>query len=491
MNVKNEKNNEIEKFLNFESKYCFDYEIDNVLVWKYLREFIYDEYIHKVYNTQNRVPSYSNFKFGVFFIGQLFRLFSINNDLTHKDIVFLNFPRKTRIDGCYQCPQLEPLIRKFEGNCCILENPFWIEDKSYLVSHFEQKKDNMIYTDKIEILHRLRIILLVLFKRKEFKKKYHKKILYFCNDINNNLCLKIDNDKLINQIFWYISFEKYALNQYRRILKRLSPKCLIEVYTPNHHIALMNTVAHELKIPIIDVQHGAIGEYEPIMYSYHKKYNYPHLSDYIFCFGDYWKKKKNFHVNDKCVIPVGVPFLENQVHKVDNHANIKDTIVIISQARYSKLFYNLAEELQKKFKKTSKKILLKLHPYEYSLYNQGYYRKLIQNGVQVDAGLEKHLYTYFENAQCVIGINSTALYEAITFKIPIYIYNNKYGTENLIELSKSVALIQIFNDVEDLIDKIEQNGKVVMLDDSNDIFSTNAMSRTVMAIKQICDIEIS
>lgn len=61
------KNSELEKFLFFESKECFDYKIDNVFVWKYLREDVYDQYIHKVYNTADRVTEFSKFKFGLFF----------------------------------------------------------------------------------------------------------------------------------------------------------------------------------------------------------------------------------------------------------------------------------------------------------------------------------------------------------------------------------------------------------------------------------------
>lgn len=482
-------NKELEEFLFFESKKCFDYKIDNILIWKYLREFVYDQYIHKIYNTENRVAEFSKIKFGFFFIGQLYKIFSLKDKIVPKDILFLVFPRKTLVNQQYYCTQLQPLIDKFKNDCWILENPFWIEDKSYLTSHFTPQEKNMTYTDKIEIRHRLRMVFLNLFKGKKFKTQYYEEITSFCDYINKNLGININVDELIKQIFWYVSFEKYASKYYEKILKQLSPKCLIEVYTPNHQIALLNTVAHKLGIPVIDIQHGAIGNYEPIMYSYYQKRSYAHLSDYIFVFGDYWKRKSNFHVNSNCVIPVGIPFLENNVKKMRLYTEKTNTIVIISQARYSKLFYDLALTLQRDYKISSQnKILLKLHPYEYSLYKQGYYKNLENEGIQVAAGLNKHLYDYFRMATCVIGVNSTALYEALAFNKPIYIYKNKYGTENLVELSNSIPLINIFENIEMLIEQIK-NMKDGKNNNINYIFSDNAMERMLQAIKQICNIE--
>ena len=85
------KNSELEKFLFFESKECFDYKIDNVLVWKYLREDVYDQYIHKVYNTADRVTGFSKFKFGLFFLKELYKIFDDNDRVSPKDIVFFDF----------------------------------------------------------------------------------------------------------------------------------------------------------------------------------------------------------------------------------------------------------------------------------------------------------------------------------------------------------------------------------------------------------------
>lgn len=68
-------NKELEEFLFFESKKCFDYKIDNILIWKYLREFVYDQYIHKIYNTENRVAEFSKIKFGFFLLDNYIKFF--------------------------------------------------------------------------------------------------------------------------------------------------------------------------------------------------------------------------------------------------------------------------------------------------------------------------------------------------------------------------------------------------------------------------------
>lgn len=484
------ENDRLNKFLTFEAESCFDYTVDGIRIWKYLREFVYDEYIRKIYKTEARVHSCSDFKFGMYLVGQLWRILQPDERYSPKDILFISFPRKTMINGSYICTQLQPLMNKFDNHSWIVENPFWIEDKSYFISHFTSKKSSMTFTDKIEIKHMISMLFRYA-SRCRFAHNNDVKIMNFLNNIEVNLQIHLDYKEYLNKIFWYVSFEKYARTYYEKLLHQVAPKCIVEVYTPNHQIALLNTIAHENGIPVIDVQHGAIGTYEPIMYSYHKKRNYQHLSDFIFTFGEYWTKKENYHLKKECIFPVGVPYLEEKVREVADKPIKKEAIVIISQARHSNLFYTLARDLHHvKEIIGGKRIILKLHPYEYSSYISGFYKDLENEGVQVDAGLNKHLYEYFGNACCVIGINSTALYEALAFGIPVYVYANKYGVENLLELSRNSTQVHLFKDKNDLIDKLKNHHltNALRIGDTEGLFASNAMERALSALEKICGV---
>ncbi len=97
---------DIELFLETEKSYnFFDLEIENVLIWKYIREDIYNLFLEREYKTERRVAITHNYLRKLqFYISQLRFLFSKNNcNIMKADLLFCNFPRKIKINGRYSC----------------------------------------------------------------------------------------------------------------------------------------------------------------------------------------------------------------------------------------------------------------------------------------------------------------------------------------------------------------------------------------------------
>ena len=477
----------IEFFLQFEEIECFSFKVNGVYIWKYFREEAYDNYIHNIYKTSERVSKRDPKKIKKYLKSQYFKVFKYHYRLKKKNLVFLSFPRKVLVEGQYICTQLKDIIDKYD-DYYIVENPFWIEDYSYEIAHFSAYDKNEIYTDYFEMRTRLFIPFLKVFLWRFFKQKNQIAIYNWIDNINNSLNLNIDKEKWLHRVFYYVYFEKYALKFYGRVLKRIQPQCLIEIYTPNHQIAAINTVCHKLNIPIVEIQHGAIGQYEPIMYSYASKKNKDHLSDYLLTFGDFWNQKKNYHFSQNNIISVGSPFLETKKKERFNH-DVFCNILIISQGRYSDLIKNIALQIRANEDFSEFNVILKLHPYEHSKYLNGEYQNLIEQGIEVFSGTDRHLYDFFIEAACVIGVNSTCLYESLAFCIPTFVLSSQYGSNDVLKL-KNTGLLWEFSTTQQLMNKLRgiKDWQYMHYNMSN-LYKENALNNIINEIERIrnCD----
>ena len=380
------KEDKIQKFLQMEYRAdFFKIKIEDVFIWKYFREEIYNLLLEHNYQTETRVgKSHGILKNIKFLVKQLWVIFFEKNNCVHKaDVLFCNFPRKTKIDGKYVCTQLERLVQDVQQTKMIIEYPFWIEDIAYNKAHFDYEDNSLFFTDKMEIQACLNV-LFNFYKYRKFKKYNREKVNQFIDIIENEMNIIINRKRMWGQMFFFCNYEKNIRPKIDKLLKLIEPKCFIEVYTPNRQLAVFNEVCHENGISVIDIQHGALNHYEPIMYSYYKKCQYPHLGDFILVFGKYWKNKNNFHLSSEKIYVIGNPFLERMKKKI-NLSN-QEYVLILSQTRYHKLFIELCEKL---LEKSNCKIVLKLHPYEYAYYLNQEYVNLEKKGVTVVCGLEQ------------------------------------------------------------------------------------------------------
>ena len=204
----------------------------------------------------------------------------------------------------------------------------------------------------------------------------------------------------------------------------------------------MFNAANDLKIPIVELQHGYIGYVHPA-YSYPKEVDSNlvkrYLPSYFFTFSDFWSKNIYFPTKIKSIGGDFSNFMKND--KSNN-------IVFISANIYHDFLKLIAIEVATYFQNLE--IIYKLHPNQTADYQsiKSEFSRYIN--IKVILGEKNVSELLFENKNVVL-IQSTAAYEALEQKNNVYIYKQAdYHTHedifkyiNLFE--KSTELIELLN----------------------------------------------
>lgn len=198
---------------------------------------------------------------------------------------------------------------------------------------------------------------------------------------------------------------------YRKIVPNLQPSLLIEVDHYSTTNLAFTSIAHENNIPVVELQHGTIGE-DHISYNYTFKDIY--TPDYFFTYGKAWET--NITYPTRC-ITVGNAYLEESIKTISLKLN-RNNVIILSQGPYAKELIDLTMALleSKEFKRLDIRIIYKLHPSEYHSWKE-LYPGLRRNDITVIDNPSESLYELFSQCSIQIGVNSTALYEGFAFQL--------------------------------------------------------------------------
>ena len=85
-----------------------------------------------------------------------------------------------------------------------------------------------------------------------------------------------------------MALQNFAEN-FTKILNKIQPKLILEVVSYSLNRMVLNRLAFERSIPVVELQHGTMGR-EHIAYNYKEKKQLPELPDYYWIFGQFWKK---------------------------------------------------------------------------------------------------------------------------------------------------------------------------------------------------------
>jgi hypothetical protein len=180
-----------------------------------------------------------------------------------------------------------------------------------------------------------------------------------------------------------------------------------------------------LKIPVIELQHGTI-------HKYHFAYSFPGsrrtkrtFPDYLFTFGDFWKKCVEFPIKKDCIFSVGYPFLEKEAAKYFEVIK-KNQILFISQGSSGKELSKFAVDVTN-YSDLNYNVVYKLHPGEYHRWKREYpwlYKerdkiKIVEESIP--------LYRLMAESKTQVGVSSTAIYEGLYFGLNTYIYGEGVG----------------------------------------------------------------
>jgi hypothetical protein len=202
-----------------------------------------------------------------------------------------------------------------------------------------------------------------------------------------------------------------ARRSYGLLLRRLRPKEV--VLTVAYWMAPLTAAARDLGIPVTEVQHG-------VMTRYHLGYSYPgrkeppaYFPDRFLSWGPYWTESMPFPLPPEAVTVVGFDHFRATRERYRQVAKIPGRIVVISQGaigpRLADLIWRNRAALE------GYDVVYKLHPGEYDRWRS--YEALVGLSGLKNVRIEKaaDLYPLLAEAEYLIGVFSTAIFEGFAF----------------------------------------------------------------------------
>ncbi len=452
------KSDTFKRFLLFEEQEnFFDIEYKGFKIWEFARGYIYIE-IEMIYNKlqplfsqqkkdlKRQKSSFSSVlkKLKIFFLKDI-------------DYIFLNNPRRVRqSDGKYYCIYTDLMIDllKEKNKCVTFEDPYWYLNPTSNVSHFEPiKTENICYLDYIERLYRI---------KKYFSKRKNKEL----HNILLNLKEKIEKEfkcdltnifKLVEDRILYML---YTYNFYRRLMVRAKPKAIFEFYDIFPSKIVINKIAKELNVPIIEIQHGIVTKKNPIFLKYgNMDRDYECLPDYVLSYGKKLLNLEYMPIKKENIFYIGSLFLNKKLNEYKKEKIDKKYILFVSQSNLGQYLSTCASELAELLKSNDEyQIIYKMHPYEIG----ANYECLNKKNITVINDRNKDLY-YYQSISCAqIGVYSTGLYEGLNFGLNTFILSNCFGfneVKDIIKESQSVFYVKNAKEIYNIIKekKLEKN----------------------------------
>lgn len=398
------------------------FEIDNVKVWQYQRYRVFLRISMQLGLFDQAHTKKNNFLEVLWVAPTLIYNSIFSNPLIGKyqkeTLVFSN-GRKVKVGNKFIDIYTEYLINELQ------ENSFEVIEELYLNKHYPNDNKNNKHQD-FQIIstflksrlstHKLNAL------QKEFISKIEKKIFEL-------LGVRIDLKKIFRD--GYLLF-KYDFKFYDKLIKKRNPKKIFLSCSYGYKMALVAAAKHN-NVEVVEIQHGTMNKY-------HLGYSYPHNSyidyfpDKIYFFGEYWKNCMYFPLKEKNKIIYGFPHFQLQKNKYRDISKHTNQVLIISQGTIGKNLSEFIWESREVF--SNYNVIYKLHPGEYDRWETEYtYLKelgKLENFAVIDNS-DTNLYAFFARSEFVIGVYSTALYEALSFNCKL-ILANLSGVEYLDDL---------------------------------------------------------
>jgi len=384
-----------------------------------------------------------------------------------RDVVFLGHPRrKLQEDGKWWDIYCDPIIEGLSLSYAYFED-------SYLNTHLAPAKTAGIrYLDLINVLagikRRLRVTRIRLSRTERDLLQHVREEIAIRFNIDVNLD-QIVSRNLLNR--------KSRLPLYKMLLRKLDPQLAIVLVSYGKEIFI--EACRELHIPVVELQHGVIGYY-------HLAYSYPgstrtkrFFPDYFFAFGDYWKDCVEFPIKKERIYSVGYPYFESEVKKYSDIQK-KDQILFISSGDIGKKMSKFAVKLSKSHS-LEQKIVYKLHPGEYHRWRKEY-PWLVNTDIKVIDHDSVPLYQLFAESRFQIGVNSTAIYEGLSFGLRTFLLNLP-GVEYMEDLAKKhyVSIIKSVDELQECLKRPDLAPHI----SANKFFRINALENFHEALRKI------
>lgn len=306
-----------------------------------------------------------------------------------------------------------------------------------------RKYNNVFYSDIFLILAKIFSYFTVL------KAKDYKRIMLMVDYMVNKKLIKDDDKKLWRKRIMNICKKNIVLNiLYRRFLMVKNIKALIIEDAHYGGNSVLIKLAKEHNIPVIEMQHGYIGQghlaynYNREQYELLKKY----LPDAFLTFGGYWASRIRTPAK---ILNIGNAYLESKA--LVEISNEKDILLIISGGTMPELYVELSKLLSSIYK-NKYKLLFRPHPSERPNLKERY-SIISEYGFEIDIS---NLYETLPKVKLIISYElSTVLYEALLFTDKVFLINNESVSQYIYE-KLPFKIVSSIQDIA-IIDEKEMN----------------------------------
>ena len=233
-------------------------------------------------------------------------------------------------------------------------------------------------------------------------------------EIENKVGVFVDISSLFKR---YVVDFKVSYNIYKKILIKTKPSRIYVVVAYGR--PEMIKAAKELDIEVIELQHGTFSKYH-LGYSYPKKTRVAYFPNKFYVWNDFWKELIAFPITSENVIVYPSKYMMVELEKYKDVIKVRNQMLIIGQAGITGKIIDLINKNLNYFKEF--KIILKLHPHEYSVKKT---KEILNLEKVLDFTIVKDvdLYSLFAQSEFQAGVFSTALYEGLEFKCKTILFN--------------------------------------------------------------------
>ena len=424
-----------QNFLENEKKSgILDWYVEGVPIWRFER-FMVHRYLHeKDINSNFCSEVTQEYKKGQ--LSRILKLFFKYRLKPHRktDVLIFDHRRRVLENGKYVCKYTE-FISDFYQDSITFEVP-------YNDSHLEPAKTkNLYYLDRLILRSYAYAFIIRKFNKKRYinaQNQIKDKLIEFTENSYTDDTYNYLTKALTKNLFLI----KYRKKNIKKLINSISPKIILEVVGYSQNNMIINEVARELKIPSVELQHSQINP-DLIQYNWGDRKDIEQFPEYLFTFGEFWSSDMHMPISEEHIKAVGFPYFEKgiqEARKKGKNESLECDVLFISQFLAGVSVYKLAMEYSELNPNT--KIVYKLHPEEYLIWEERYLKLKEYPNITVITDSNISLYECFVNTKAVVGVFSGALYEALAFDLPVYLYNADYieYMQKLIDVNGAIVV---------------------------------------------------
>lgn len=453
-------------------------EIDGFQYWNYMRRDMFmsfnDEYAHvKPVFYKNMEGEKETFASKIKQALSLWR-HPMRTNLRNVDVLFVCHPRRQEIDGKMVSIYSDYIADHFPNSATLQR-----------VSNVEYKDEsiyskNVIYNHRVELMSYVYRILIQKFQPGRYRKireQVENEMREPFKDLEENYDLHPKLKSFAERVTALYFFYKYRYPRYEKLLKKLNPKVIVEVVGGSVNTKIINEIAKKRQIPTIELQHGT----GAVMNEFPEGTRINQFTDWYFTFADFWKNVTDYPLDDEHVFSAGFPYHDIMMKEYPRSSwkHDKNTIVFLSSPKYGKELSELAVRLKELCPELN--IIYKFHPKEISGWRERYKKLSEAEDIRIIDEVKTPLYSLFAESSMQVGVESTAVYEGMSFELDTFIWDIPQSAPMQILIENKFA--KSFSDADELAELILSRKEDTY---SADVFwKSNSLENIVGKIRNI------